>query len=126
MTSKTKIDTINPALEHLIREKAAHSPCTYKVSAIAFDAKGNILGHSTNSHSYNWNVLDHGEGRGGTGVHAERKLISRYRSNIKTILICRVGRSGKLRPIDPCPACKKAAKKYGIKIISIYPGRERE
>lgn len=24
--------------------------------------------------------------------------------------------------VDPCPACKKAADKYGIKIISLYPG----
>ena len=117
-----KILELNPSLKHLMHEKATHSPCTYKVSAIAFDAKGDVLGHSTNSHSYNWNVLDHGEGRAGTGVHAERKLISRYGSNIKTILICRVGRSGELRPIDPCSACKKAAAKYGIKIISVYPG----
>ena len=121
-----KILGITPALKQLMHEKATHSPCTYKVSAIAFDAKGDVLGHATNSHSYNWNVLDHGEGRAGTGVHAERKLISRYRSNIKTILICRVGRSGELRPIDPCRACQKAASKYGIKIISIYPGEVKK
>ena len=120
-----KFLNINPSLKQLMYEKAAHSPCTYKISAIAFDAKGDILGHSTNSHSYNWNVLDHGEGRAGTGVHAERKLISRYSSNIKTIIICRVGRSGEILPIDPCPACKKAASKYGIKIISIYPGEAK-
>lgn len=119
---KKKILDINPAIEHLLKEKASHSSCTYKVSAIAFDKKGNILGHATNKHSA-WDVLDGGEGgRAGTAKHCERELIKRYSQNIKTIIICRVGRSGELRPIDPCPACMKAAKKYGIKIISVYPG----
>ena len=86
------------AIEELLKEKASHSPCTYKVSAIAFDAKGDILGHVTNSHS------------------------KRYSSLIKTIVICRVGRSGNLRPIDPCPACQRVAAKYGIKIVSLMPG----
>ena len=116
-----KILDLDPALMHLLKEKALHSPCTYKVSAIAFDRKGNILGHTTNKHS-KWDVLDYGEGRAGTARHSERILIERYSQNIKTILICRVGRSGEILPIDPCPACKKAAAKYGIKIISVYPG----
>lgn len=121
MKAMKKIPDISPAVAHLLKEKASHSPCTYKVSAVAFDKKGNILGHATNKHS-KWDVLDYGEGRAGTAMHAERILIKRYSQNIKTILICRVGRSGELRPIDPCPACKKAAEKYGIKIMSIYPG----
>lgn len=119
-----KLLGIDPALRHLLTEKASHSPCTYKVSAIAFDKKGNILGHTTNKHS-KWDVLDYGEGRAGTAIHAERSLIERYSNHIKTILICRVGRSGEILPIDPCPACRKAAAKYGIKIISVFPGEKR-
>lgn len=114
---------IDPSTMSILKEKASHSPCTYKVSGIAFDKKGNILGHATNSHSMNWNVLDkYDEGRAGTGVHVERKLIARYGSLISTILICRTGRSGEIRPIDPCPVCQKVAKKYGIKIVSVLPG----
>lgn len=120
-----KILDLDPALMHLLREKASHSPCTYKVSAIAFDRKGNVLGHTTNKHS-KWDVLDYGEGRAGTARHSERILIERYSQNIKTILICRVGRSGEILPIDPCPACRKAASKYGIKIISVYPGEAKK
>lgn len=120
-----KILDLDPALMHLLREKASHSPCTYKVSAIAFDRKGNVLGHTTNKHS-KWDVLDYGEGRAGTARHSERILIERYSQNIKTILICRVGRSGEILPIDPCPACQKAASKYGIKIISVYPGEAKK
>lgn len=117
----------NPAVTSLLCEKANHSPCTYRISAIAFDAKGDILGHATNSHSVNWNVLDNADtGRPGTGTHAERVLLRRYRDLVKTILICRVGRSGDILPIDPCPVCRKVAAKYGAKIISICPSNKGE
>lgn len=114
------ISKINHSVVNLLCEKASHSPCTYRISAIAFDAKGDILGHSTNNHSPNWNVcLKESVGRSGTGQHAERVLLRRYKNLVKTILICRIGRSGIIRPIDPCPTCKKVAAKYGVKIISI-------
>lgn len=110
-------------LEQLLKEKASHSPCTYRISAVAFDRKGDILGHVTNSHSVNWNILEKQKvGRAGTAFHAERRLLAQYGQLIKTIVICRVGRGGDLRPIDPCPACQKAASKYGIKIVSLMPG----
>ena len=109
------------AIRALLKEKAANSPCTFKISAIAFDSKGDVLGHASNSHSENWNVLEKSAaGRPGTGVHAERVLMRRYRNLVKTIVICRVGHGGDLRPIDPCPMCQKVAKKYGVKIISVY------
>ena len=114
---------VSIALEKLLKEKALHSPCTYKVSAIALDAKGDILGHVTNTHSKGWDILEKQEvGRPGTAFHAEKRLIQQYSQLIKTIVICRVGRSGELRPIDPCPACKRTADKYGIKIVSLMPG----
>lgn len=111
---------INPANLEILKEKGSKSPCTYRISAIAFDSKGDILGHVTNSHSKNWNVIDkYHEGRAGTSEHAERRLLQRYKNLVKTILICRVGRSGIIRPIEPCKVCQKVAKKYGAKIISI-------
>ena len=111
------------AIEQLLKEKATHSPCTYKISGIALSKKGDILGHCTNSHSRNWNILEKQTvGRAGTAQHCERILISQYSHLIKTIVICRIGRSGEIRPIDPCPACQKVAAKYGIKIVSLMPG----
>jgi hypothetical protein len=110
----------NPTIINTLKSKAKKSPCTYKVAAIAFDKKGDILGTASNSHSRNWNVLEKCDcGRANTGEHAEQKLFDRYGSNIKTILICRVGHSGILRSIDACPTCQKVAKKFGAKIISI-------
>lgn len=107
------------AIANLLKEKAKHSSCTYKVAAIAFDKKGDVLGHTTNKHS-DWDVVAKtGEGRAGTAKHSERLLCQRYKGNVKTILIARVGHSGELRPIDPCPACKKVADKLGVKIISL-------
>ena len=48
---------ISPTIVSLLKEKASHSDCTYKISAIAFDKKGNVLGHVTNKHSA-WDVLE--------------------------------------------------------------------
>ena len=117
-----KTPNITPAIIDLLQEKATHSPCTYKISAIALDKKGDILGHVTNSHSKNWNVLEKdGIGREGTARHAERILFERYKDLVKTVIICRIGRAGDLRPIDPCKTCQKVAAKYGAKIVSVMP-----
>lgn len=111
---------VHPILKNTLQRKAHKSDCTYKISAIAFDKKGDVLGCASNKHS-DWDVLEkeNGVGRAGTAKHAERLLMKRYGQNIKTIVICRVGHSGILRKIDPCPACKKVADKLGIKIISV-------
>ena len=110
---------ITTAIISLLKEKACHSACTYKVSAIALDKKGCVLGHMTNKHSV-WNVIEKdGHGRAGTARHSERLLMQRYQGVVKTIILCRVGRSGELRPIDPCPVCSKIAAKLGVKIVSI-------
>lgn len=109
----------NSAIIGMLMEKASRSACTYKVSAVAFDKKGDVLGHATNAHS-DWDVIAKtGDGRAGTAKHAERRLLSQFGRSAKTIVICRVGHSGKLRPIDPCPACRKVANKLGVKIVTI-------
>lgn len=122
----SKNHAVSDAVMTLLQEKAANSPCTYRISAVAFDKKGEILGHVTNSHSKNWNVLEKcGVGRAGTSEHAERRLLQRYRDLVKTIVICRIGRSGEIRPINPCKACLKVASKYGAKIVSVMPDSEQ-
>lgn len=110
------------SIKAFLAKKARKSPCTVKIAAIAFDKRGKVLGHVTNSHSV-WEVTDHTpKGRPGTGKHAEQRLLARYGDNVKTIVICRVGHSGIVRPVDPCPACSKLARKYGVRIVSVCPG----
>ena len=64
--------------------------------------------------------------RKGTGDHCEARLIRRYRGNIKTIIIMRIGNAGDILPIDPCPACKSLAEKYGITILTINGSQTKE
>ena len=118
---KKKAD-ISDSLLRRLRAKASCSPCTYKISGIAISKRGNILGIATNTHS-RWQVLEKVPiGRAGTAGHVERNLLAKFGNRVKTIIICRVGRSGDILPIDPCPACRKAAAKYGVNIISVLPG----
>jgi hypothetical protein len=49
-------------------------------------------------------------------------MVQARKYGIVRILICRVGKGGNLRPIDPCPNCKKVADKLDIKIETIYFG----
>lgn len=107
-------------IKSVLQKKASKSHCTYKVSAVAFGKKGEVLGCVSNKHSA-WNVLEDtaGEGRAGTAKHAERLLMQRYSKHVKTIIVCRTGKGGAIRPIDPCPACKKAAAKLGVEIITV-------
>ena len=94
----------------LVIKKATQSPCNHRVSAIGFDKAGNLLGTSSNRKRFSrW----HG------GEHAEARLIRRYRSHLKTIVICRINKSGNLLPIHPCEACKSLANKFGIQIKTL-------
>ena len=97
---------------HLQRaiKKASQSPCNHQISAMGFDKHGTLIGISSNRRRFSrWNG----------GEHAEARLIRRYRSHLKTIVICRINKSGNLLPIDPCEACKSLAMKFGIKIKTL-------
>ena len=82
-----------------LKKKAAQSKSKYRISAIAFDERGDFVP--------------------GIGVHAEYKLMMKYGSLIKTIFISRIGHSGEWRPIKPCANCQALADKLGIKLITI-------
>jgi hypothetical protein len=92
-------------------KKAQQSCCTHKISALGFNSKGECVAKAINKHRFNWK---------GGGIHAERRIMEQHRQKgIKTILICRVGNSGSILPIDPCPSCAKTAQELGIKIITV-------
>jgi len=96
-------------VERLIK-KAAQSHCRHGVSAVALDKRGKVLGYSVNKPRFY---------RKGGGYHAEMLLMARYRSHIKTIIICRVGSGGDLLPIRACDSCTAKADQLGISIRSI-------
>ena len=104
-------------LSDMLRKTVERSPCTYRISAIALDKKGDVLGIVHNGFRNSESFMGE-QGRKGTGLHAEARLIRRYGQNIKTILIMRIGNSGNVLPIDPCPACAKMADKLGINVLT--------
>ncbi len=97
-------------VEQLLVRTAKKSPCRYKVSAVAFSKKGNILGQA---------YCKHNLPKDGGGVHAERELMSRYGNNIHSILIMRINKQGDILPIKPCKVCQKIADRKGIVIKSV-------
>lgn len=105
---------LNFSLIKKLKDKAEQTRTCYRVSAIAFNKKGEILGSATNSFK-----MDGRPAGRGSGIHAERRLMARYGNNIKSIIICRIGWGGDMLPIKPCDVCQKVADKIGIKIISI-------
>lgn len=103
---------MSPFITDIAIKKASKSVCRYKVSAIGLNKKGDIVGNVSNMPRF---------AKFNGGLHAEASLIGRYGSKIKTIIICRVNKTGGLLPIKPCDNCQKLADKFGIKIISIEP-----
>jgi|GEM_PF-1906653 len=108
--SKEEVMSTTENIINQLTAKAHKSDCKYKISAIGFDKKGELVGITNNTHRFI------GKGR---GLHAEMRLMKHYGNNLKTIIICRVGRSGLMRPIEPCETCARIAAKLGIKIHTI-------
>lgn len=98
----------DPQLIKSLKSKASQSSSNFKISAFGLNAKNEIVIKTTNVPRFK------------KGIHAE-ELVFRVaaQKNIKTIIICRIGKTGNLLPIDPCPSCAATAKKLGIKIISL-------
>jgi cytidine deaminase len=91
-------------------KKAKQSSCTYKVSAIGLNKRGEIIYKAINKQRFY---------RRGGGLHAEMEVMRKAGPRLKTIILCRVGRGGDLRPIDPCPVCAKKASELSVKIITV-------
>lgn len=107
MKPKITKNLINIALK-----KAQQSNCTYKISALGFNEKGDYIGAVFNkkSSSNNFNI-------GKNGKHAEIELFKKYRPS--SILILRTNEKGTLLPIHPCKKCKNILDRNRIKIFTI-------
>jgi len=92
-------------------KKALTSSCRYRISALGFNKRGELVATTTNKPRFY---------RKGGGVHAEMALMLGHPKSLKTILICRVGKNGDLAQIDPCVTCNMKAAELGIKIITVY------
>jgi hypothetical protein len=102
-------------LERKIRKraikKAMQSLCRYKISALGFNAKGELVHIAMNGFH---------QSKYGGGLHAEEKVFRvAAKKNIVKIIIARVGNNGDVLPIEPCPKCKKIADKLNIQIESV-------
>ena len=102
--------TIKTELKKIAMTKANKSVCRYKISAIGFNFKGELIGTATNKPRFE---------RVGGSIHAEMNLMSRYGTRIKKIVICRVSPSGELLPIHPCKTCKRKMDELGINCYTI-------
>jgi len=109
-------------IKKILFNAASKSPGHFRVGGIALNKKGEILGVAHNSFRKD-NVV--GE-RKGTGEHCEVRLIRRYRDNIKTLILIRIGNAGDILPIDPCPSCKALCDKYGINVLTISGSRTKK
>lgn len=89
--------------------KANQSSCHYRISAIGFSKRGDMLCCYTNKPRFS---------RLGGGLHAEMRVI-RSNPKVKTMLICRIGAGGALLPIHPCKRCSKVLNKLGVKVVTV-------
>jgi deoxycytidylate deaminase len=92
------------------KRRALKSSCRYKISALGFNSRGELIYSSFNKPRFK---------RYGGGVHAEMNVMLKAGPSLKTIILCRVNNYGKLLPIDPCSVCKRKSEELGIKIITI-------
>jgi tRNA(Arg) A34 adenosine deaminase TadA len=101
----TELDLIKLAIN-----KAKQSACTYRVSAVGINKRGEVIGTSFNRSRFM---------RPGGAIHAEMALMLKSGPALKTILVCRVGNGGDILPIESCSVCATKARELNIKIITV-------
>ena len=97
-------------VKELAIRKAQQSLCRYRVSAIGFNAKNEVIGITSNKPRF---PREHGS------IHAEMALIKRYGKRLKKIAICRINAKGNLLLLHPCSVCARTAESLGIKIVNL-------
>jgi cytidine deaminase len=93
--------------------KAKTSNCNYRVAAMGFNRRGELICTRTNKSRFC---------RYGGSVHAEMAVMREAGPGLRTIVICRVNKNGKLLSIEPCKVCREKAEELGIKIVSVQEG----
>lgn len=110
--------TDNPEIIRRLHKKCMQSPSQYKISCVALNKKGDVIGYTSNKFR-----KDSIDPLIGSGLHAEAAALAKfYPFGIKTLLIMRIGNGGDILPIDPCEDCLKMARKLGVTIRSVMPG----
>jgi cytidine deaminase len=97
-------------LKQRLYNKAAASTQRYKIGAIGLDRHGKAIVSGVNAPRFQ---------RRFGGLHAEARILKSSPKSLKTIIIIRLGRNGKIRPIDPCFACSRMAFLRGVEIKTI-------
>lgn len=116
--SRSRVAKIDPTLFMRLRKKARTAPSQYRISCVALDKKGDVIGYTTNKFR-----KDNIQQLFGSGMHSEMLCMAKYfPMGAKTLIIMRVGNAGDVLPIDPCEQCQKMADKLGVKILSVMPG----
>ena len=101
---------MNHRIRKIAIKKANQSQCRYKVSAIGFNKKGEIIYKAMNLPRFP---------REGGSKHAEMEVMLKAGPGLKQILICRTNDRSEIMPISPCKTCAEKARELGVKIISI-------
>ena len=102
---------MNQKIVERAKKKAKQSICKFRIAALGFNQSGVCVMARTNKPRFN---------RYGGGIHAEREILAvAQQKGIVKIIICRIGRSGDILPIEPCDQCQAIADKLGVKIETI-------
>ena len=98
--------------EHIriARSKAKQSLCRFRISALGFNKKGELIIKKMNVSRF---------ARKQGGIHAEMNVMMKSGKSLKSIVICRTNGAGDILPIEPCDMCKAKADELGIKIYTI-------
>lgn len=100
--------------EIAIKKALNQNICKYKISALGFNKKGELIYKAFNKPSKkSFNE------KKGDGIHAEMTVMLKSGPSLHSILICRVNSSGDLLPISPCKSCQQKADELNIKIYSL-------
>jgi hypothetical protein len=91
------------------KRKAAQSPCRYQVCAIGFSKEGKTIAFGMNRPRFS---------RFSGGRHAEMVALEKGGTRIKSMIICRIGATGKLLPIHCCNACQRILNRHNIKVYT--------
>lgn len=104
---------VQTALLHLADNEALKTDVKRsKMSALAFSKNGTLI-------SKTHNVRVYGMKQKWT-IHAEERLVAKYRGSIHTILVFRSNGAGTSKP---CPRCRQLIQESGVRKVIYFDGK---